>query len=48
MPLDRYQYNLAEMFSRWSSIKIVQAGVIRQNMAAEGWVCGAYFSYISI
>ena len=45
-PLDRFQYNFAEMFLWWSSTKIVQAIWIRQKT----WLPGgrAYFPYISI
>ena len=37
-PLDRFQYNSAEMFLWWSTTKIVQAIWIRpKNMATRGW-----------
>ena len=43
-PLDRFQYNFAEMFLWWSSTKIVQAIWIRQKTwPPGGW---AYFPYI--
>ena len=46
-PLDRFQYNFAEMFLWLSSTKIVQAIWIRQkNMAARGW--GLFSQYIYI
>ena len=45
-PLDRFQYNLAEMFAWWSFTKIVQAVMICQKT----WLLGgwAYFPCISI
>ena len=43
-PLDRFQYNFAEMFLWWSSTKIVQAIWIRQKTWPPGG--GAYFPYI--
>ena len=45
-PLDRFQYNFAEMFTWWPATKIVQAVLIRQKT----WSLGgrAYFPYISI
>ena len=44
--LDRFQYNLAEMFPWWPFTKIVQAVMIWQKIwLLEG---GAYFPYISI
>ena len=45
-PLDRFQYNFAEMFLWLSSTKIVQAIWIRQKTWPPGG--GAYFPYISI
>ena len=45
-PLDRFQYNIAEMFLWLSSTKIVQAIMIRQKTWPPGG--GAYFPYISI
>ena len=45
-PLERLQYNEAEMFLWWSSTKIVQAIWIRQKTWPPGG--GAYFPYISI
>ena len=43
---DRFQYNMAELFTCWPSTKTAQDIMIRQkNMAARG---GAYFPYISI
>ena len=45
-PLDRFQYNFAEMFLWWYSIKIVQAIWNRQKTWPLGG--GAYFPYISI
>ena len=45
-PLDRFQYNFAEMFLWLSSTKIVQAIWIRQKTSPPGG--GAYFPYISI
>ena len=45
-PLDRFQYNFAEMFLWLSSSKIVQAIWIRQKTWPPGG--GAYFPYISI
>ena len=45
-PLDRFQYNFAEMFLWWSSTKIFQAIVICQKPWPSGG--GAYFPYISI
>ena len=43
-PLDRFQYNLAEMFLLLPSTKIVQAVMIRQKTRPLGG--GAYFAYI--
>ena len=43
-PLDRFQYNFAEMFLRLSSTKIVQAIWIRQKSWSPGG--GAYFPHI--
>ena len=43
-PMDRFQYNLAEMFLWWPSTKIVQAVRIRQKTWPLG--VGAYFPYI--
>ena len=43
-PLDRFQYNFAEMFLWWSSTKIVQDIWIRQKTWLPGG--GAYFPYI--
>ena len=45
-PLDRFQYNLAEMFPWWPFTKIVQAIMVCQKT----WplVGGAFFPYISI
>ena len=40
-PLDWFQYNLAEMFSWWPSIKIVQVIMIRQ----ETWLPGGQGLY---
>ena len=45
-PLDRFQYNFAEMFLWLSSTKIVQAIWIRQKTWPPGG--RAYFPYISI
>ena len=45
-PLDRFQYNFAEMFLWWSCCKIVQAIWIRQKTGPPGG--GASFPYISI
>ena len=45
-PLDRFQYNFAEMFLWLFSTKIVQAIWIRQKTWPPGG--GAYFPYISI
>ena len=45
-PLERLQYNVAEMFLWWSPTKIVQAIWIRQKTWPPGG--GAYFPYISI
>ena len=45
-PLDRFQYNFAEIFLWWSSTNIVQAIWIRQKTWPPGG--GAYFPYISI
>ena len=46
-PLDRFQYNFAEMFLWWSSTKIVQAIWIRQkNMAARGRGLFSLYIYI--
>ena len=45
-PLDRFQYNFAELFLWWFSTKIVQAIWIRQKTWPPGG--GAYFPYISI
>ena len=45
-PLERLQYNMAEMFLWWSCTKIVQAIWIRQKTWPPGG--GAYFPYISI
>ena len=45
-PLDWFHYNLAKMFSWWSSTKIVQVIVICQKTWSLGG--GAYFPYISI
>ena len=45
-PLERLQYNVAEMFLWWSCTKIVQAIWIRQKTWPPGG--GAYFPYISI
>ena len=43
-PLDRFQYNFAEMFLWWSSTKIVEAIWIRQKTwPPGGW---AYFPYL--
>ena len=44
-PLDRFQYNLAEMFPWWPFTKIVQAVMICQKTWLVGG--GAYFPYIS-
>ena len=35
-PLDRFQYNFAKMFLKWSSTKIVQAIWIRQKHGCQG------------
>ena len=43
-PLDRFQYNFAEMFLWLSSTKIVQAIWIRQKTWPPG--VGAYFPYM--
>ena len=45
-PMDRFQYNLADMFPWWPFTKIVQVIVICQKT----WPLagGAYFPYISI
>ena len=45
-PLDRFQYNLAEMFPWWPFTKIVQAIMICQKTWLLGG--GAYFPCISI
>ena len=45
-PLDRFQYNLAEMFPWWPFTKIVQAVMICQKTWLLG--AGAYFPCISI
>ena len=45
-PLDRFQYNFAEMFLWWSSTKIVQDIWIRQKTWPPGG--GTYFPYISM
>ena len=42
-PLDRFQYNFAEMFLWWASTKIVQANWICQKTWLPGG--GAYFPY---
>ena len=48
-PLDRFQYNFAEMFLWWSSTKIVQAIWNRQkNMAARGRGLFSLYIYIEI
>ena len=56
-PLDRFQYNFAEMFLWWSSTKIVQAIRIRQKtwlqairIRQKTWLPGggAYYPYVSI
>ena len=44
-PLDRFQYNLAEMFPWWPFTKIVQAVMICQKTWLLG--AGAYFPCIS-
>ena len=43
-PLDRFQYNLADMFPRWPFIKIVHD--LSKNMAGRGW--GLFSPYIYI
>ena len=45
-PLDRFQYNFAEMFLWWSSTKMFQAVMIHQKTWPPGG--GVYFPYISI
>ena len=45
-PLDRFLYNLAEMFPWWPFTKIVQAVMVCQKTWPLGG--GAYFPYISI
>ena len=49
-PLDRFQYNFAEMFLWWSSTKIVQGIWIRQKTRPSGGGGGAglIFPYIYI
>ena len=46
-PLERLQYNLAEMFLWWSSTKIVQVIRIRQKAWPPGGVGGSYFPFLS-
>ena len=43
-PLDRFQYNLAEMFPWWPFTKIVQAVMICHNK----WLLGAGLIYLNI
>ena len=45
-PMDRFQYSLAGMFLWWPSTKILQAGMIRQNMAARGRGIFSLYIYI--
>ena len=46
-PLDRFQYNFAEIFLWWSSTKIVQAiWISSKNMAARGRGLFSFYIYI--
>ena len=48
-PLDRFQYDFAEMFLWLSCCKIVQAiWICQKTWLPGGWGGGAYFTYISI
>ena len=44
--MDQFQYNLAEVFLLWTSIKIFQAIVFSQKTWLQGGK--AFFPYISI